>query len=477
MHNIAWECRDQADQAEIYYNHPLRTKVRRLEDENLTLKRLLRENGISWQTRPKSVQASGGRVTRSSSSKARCKPLPHVPVEVQLRILSFALTSSHPIVDPLCRVKPEHLLVREKTKTPQLAIHFLTTCRAYYVEGNKVLWSNNSFVFTNPEALRNFAEVDFKFRQHIKEVNFRLIARFYDDEERTHKISRHHHPDLKKPVALTVHKRPKENTLARRGFRTYGWYQLVDFLTALLPPFDPDRVSPYDGATIAYPPAPKLLPSLEKLRIDFVNFGDDMFNSPPPQLHELASHQLGCTLNEVVLTGLPSDDSGLRACNELAGLLKDEGLLIDHAPSMVALKNSIRALNCGSNECHYSAKVVRAMRPIADHHHDDFHGHFGAGFPAAPKEEGEPPFSPYHSCRTIWKRVPVKIYEGDERKWMLFDRMSGHPWDEVEDEATMFDFMGGSDDGSDEGIVCDNCGEIHPGAIPPLEMMDLYDEL
>ncbi|KAI4866079.1 hypothetical protein F4820DRAFT_269043 [Hypoxylon rubiginosum] len=478
--NIAWECRDQADQAEIYYNHPLRTKVRRLEDENLTLKRLLRENGINWQSRPKPVQASNGRVTRSSA-KAKCKPLPHVPVEVQLRILSFALTSSRPIVDPLCRVKPEHLLVREKAKNPQLAIHFLTTCKAYYVEGNKVLWTNNSFVFTTPETLRNFAEIDLKFRRNIKEVNFRIIARFYDDEERIHKINRHHHPDLKKPIPLNVHKRPRENALARRGFRAYGWYQLVDFLTALLPPYDPYRAS-FDGALWNHIPSPKLLPNLEKLRIDFVNFGDDTFNTPPPQLHDLASHQLGCTLNEVVLTGLPSDDSGLRASNELAGLLKDEGLLIDHAPSMVALKNSIRALNCGTAECHYSAKVVRAMRPVVDHHadqHDDVHGHSIPEFPTAPKEEGDPPFSPFHSCRTIWKQVPVKIYEGDERKWMLFDRMSGLPWDEIEDEATMFDFLGDSDGGSDagEGLVCDNCGEIHPGAIPPMEMMDLYDEL
>lgn len=441
----------------------------------MNLKRLLRENGISWQTRPKCTKASSSRVTRSSA-RAVCRPLPHIPVEIQLRIMSFALTSPHPIVDPLCRSKPENLLPREKSKTNQIAIHFLATCKAYHVEGTRYLWANNSFVFTTPEALRNFSEVPLKIRRNIKEVNFRIIAKFYDDEERVHKINRHHHPDLKKPVTLIVHRRAKENTLARRGFRTYGWYQLADFLMALLPPFDPSTRPPPGASASSIPPStPNLLPSLEKLRIDFLNFGEDMLTIPPPQLHELASHQLGCTLNEVTLTGLPSDETGLRVSNELAGLLKDEGLLIDHAPTMIAQKNAIRPLNCDEQECHYAAKVVRAMRTVTGHSHDDIHSHFfGAEFPPAPKDEGQPPFSFYHSCRTIWKRVPLKLDNTDERKWMLFDRLSGLPWDDVEDEATMFDFFG---DDEEEELVCENCGEIHPGAIPPMEMMDLYDDL
>ncbi|KAI1141975.1 hypothetical protein F5Y05DRAFT_369313 [Hypoxylon sp. FL0543] len=411
-----------------------------------------------------------------SSSRIKCRSLPHIPVEIQLRILSFAMTSPHSIVDPLCRVKPEHLLVREKAKSCQIAIHFLATCKAYYAEGTKFLWTNNSFVFTTPEALRNFAEVPLYYRQNIQNVNLRIIAKFYDDEERTHKISRHHHPDLKKAIPLTVHKRPKENTLTRRGFRAYGWYQLADFLAALLPPFDPSHVHSNNGCSVKdLTPLPKLLPALEKLRIDFVNFGENMFNSPPAQLHELASHQLGCTLNEVVLTGLPSDESGRRVGHELSGLLKDEGLLIDHAPTMVALKNGIRSLGCDSVECNYSAKVVRAMRAVTGQaHHDDAHAQlFGVDFPPAPQEEGEPPYSMYQSCRTIWKKIPVRLDDNDERKWELFDRVSGLPWDDVEEEATMLDLFGDEDD---DGLVCDHCGEIHPGAIPPAELLDLYDD-
>lgn len=454
----------------------MRTKVRHLEDENLLLKRLLRENGLSWQPRSKFSQAPN-RVTRSSS-KTNYKPLPHIPVEIQLRILSFALTSPQPIIDPLCKVKGEHLMPHEKPKTNQLAIHFLATCKAYHAEGTKFLWSNNSFIFTSPEAVRHFAEVDFIYREHMKEVTFRVIAKFYDDEARTHKISRHHHPDLKKAITLPINKRPKENTLARCGFRTYGWYQLVDFLGALLPPFDPSHAQRHDGPNTSnaflLPPPPKLLPALEKIRIDFVNFGDNLFNNPPPQLHELASHYFGCTLNEVVLTGLPGDETGLRVSSELAGLLKNEGLLIDHAPIMVALKNGMRSLKCDAVECHYSVKVVRAMKDIVGHHpHDDVHAPwFGVDFPPAPPDEGEPPYSYFHSCRTMWKKIPIHLDKPTDRKWVLFDRMTGLPWDDIEEEATMFDFFG--DD--EEETVCDNCGEIHPGAIPPVDMMDLYDE-
>ncbi|KAI3317071.1 hypothetical protein HD806DRAFT_527358 [Xylariaceae sp. AK1471] len=466
----AWECRDQTDQAELYYNQPLRAKNRRLEDENHSLKRLLREHGISWQTQPKYSPTKTSRVTRSGKSQART--LPHLPVEIQLRVLSYALASSIPIVNPLCKSKPEHLLAREKNKHHNIAINFLATCRAYYVEGTRFLWSNNTFLFTSPASLRHFAELDFNYRQKIKHVTFRLIARFYDDEDRVHRLPRTYHPDLKSSVKLAIQRRPKEKTLARRGFRAYAWYQLVDFLEAMLPPYDPNVATGSNSSRVE--PRPRLLPSLESLRIDFVNFTEELLQYPPPQLHDLASHQLGCMLNEVILTGIPADECGLRVSTELSGLLKDEGLLIDHAPTMVAIKNGVRRLHCDDFVCRYSSKVVRAMRTVSDHHffEDHHHSHDGMDFLPAPPDEGKPPFSLFHSCRTIWKKVPVKLDGSDERRWELFDRVSGMPWDDVEEDATMFDFL----DDEEDPMVCENCGDIHPGALLPDELMDLYDD-
>ncbi|KAI0184759.1 hypothetical protein EV127DRAFT_224320 [Xylaria flabelliformis] len=462
----AWECRDQSDQAELYYNQPLRAKNRRLEDENLNLKRLLREHGISWQkNQPKPARAKTSRVTRSSIIQGRT--LPHLPVEIQLRVLSYALTSPHPIVDPLCKSRPERMLPREKGKRNHIAIHFLATCRAYRFEGTKLLWSNNTFLFTSPASLRQFGEIDLTYRQKIRHVTFRLIARFYDDEDRVHRLPATYHPSLKSSVKLAVQRRPKEHTLARRGFRAYAWYQLIDFLEAMLPPYDPaSKASPAQ-------PRPRLFPALESLRIDFVNFINDLLQYPPQQLHDLASHQLGCMLNEVVLTGVPTDECGLRVSTELSGLLKDEGLLIDHAPTLVAVKDGVRMLHCVLPVCDHPSKVVRGMRTLHDHHFldEDYHRHNWAEFPPAPSDEGEPPYSPSHSCRTIWKKVPIKL-DGNERRWELFDRVSGMPWADAEEEATMFDFL----DEDDDPMVCENCGECHPGALLPDELMDLYDD-
>ncbi|KAI0593609.1 hypothetical protein F4775DRAFT_607517 [Biscogniauxia sp. FL1348] len=163
----AWECRDQTHQIEIYYNQPLRAKNRRLEDENLALKRLLRANGISWQAQINSP--------------------------IQIQILSYSLTSPHTIVDPLCKLRRDCLTAQEKAEPHFLANHFLATCKAYYVEGSNALWSNNRFTFTTLEALKNFAELDYAHRKNIHYVTFRLIAQFYDDHRRVRRLPPSYH--------------------------------------------------------------------------------------------------------------------------------------------------------------------------------------------------------------------------------------------------------------------------------------------
>ncbi|KAH7031629.1 uncharacterized protein B0I36DRAFT_324335 [Microdochium trichocladiopsis] len=491
LHDQAWECRDGADQAEAYYNQPLRAKNRELLDENLALKRLLRENGISWQN-PSAKALRRRASTRlrslgSSATPAPQRPLPHLPVEVHLKILYFALTSDHPIINPLCKSKPEHLTTQERTRPNQIAIHFLATCRAYHEEGARILWTNNHFLFTTPLAVKDFAEVPAQFRREIKDVTLRVVAKYYDDEDRTHRLPTTYHPDFKKPHKLRIHMRPKERTMARRGFRAYAWMQLIDFLEALLPPHQESPPTRRESKAVRrlsidqLTPRARLFPNLERLRMDFVDFGEDILSFPPGQLHDLACHQLGRSLNELVLTGLPGDEPGFRVSTELAGLIKDEGLLIDHAPLMASQKQGIRHLPCDDDKCHYSSRVVRAMdsdHMRGHHHHDDHHHHHHddddtIDFPTAPPEMGEPPEHNAFSCRTIWKRRPVKLDDPTEREWELYDRISGLPWDDVEEEATMLDDI----DSDGEGMECDNCGKTHPGAILPQDMMDLYDDM
>lgn len=144
---IPWDGRDQEEQAELWYNAPLRSKNQQLEDENMRLKRILRENGIPWSPAVAEHTAFQSNNPISSSSRRRSSRLsatqhrvPHLPVEVVLRIMHYALVADSPIIDPLSKLDPEGLTVLEAKGGPQIAIGFLATSKAYYIEGKQILW-------------------------------------------------------------------------------------------------------------------------------------------------------------------------------------------------------------------------------------------------------------------------------------------------------------------------------------------------
>ncbi|OLN97560.1 hypothetical protein CCHL11_00992 [Colletotrichum chlorophyti] len=461
---LPWECRDVEDQAEAHYNHPLRAKNKSLAEENAKLKRLLRENGISWSITSANFQkhARSGRRTRSSVCP-ESHQYPYLPTEVLLRILKYSLTSDAPIVDPLSKLKPENLTPAERTRGNQVAIHFLATCKAMHEEGSRIFWGQNSFVFTTHEAVRNFADLDFSIRKNIKHVNFRIIAQFFDDKKRKHKLERSYHPALKSDITLRTIPRVNENTYARGGFRCYSWGQVTDFLRALRAPFDPK----HDKKFVR----PRLLPGLESLRIDLVNFLDDFLPMPGSDLHDMASHELGCSLNELQVTGLPIDDAGSKATAELTGLLKDEGLFLAGLPSFVQLKNALRPLP-GISSC---ARVVRAWKTLkprkgegvsvdddSDSESDSDHHHPREPImPPAPRETGHPKSSPSRKDLTIWKKVP-KTRDGHERHWTEFCRSSGYPMEDIEEMLGDEDELG----------MCPCCGEPHPSILDLLDSDD-----
>jgi len=481
-----WECRDQLDRAESQYNDPLRSKNRQLEDENTRLKQLLRKNGIPWSP---SVASQMGSIVGVRSEATRVQParrarasvaaaseelkmkLPYLPTEILLRVLQYAMTSPEPIIDPLSPRRTQNLTVAEKTQGITIAIGFLATCRAFYAEGRRVLWGNNSFVFTSVEALRNFSELDFSIRQGITHIKLRVIARYYDDEERKHVLTRDYHHDLKKDLPLKVALRPKEQTMARRGFRCYAWTQAIDFLDALRAPYDPKH-----DKKLA---RPRLLPNLETMRIDFVNFLEYFLPFSETELHDMAAHDLGSTLNELAVTGLPCCEVGMKASADLAGMVRDNGLFLDANPAFVQMKNSIKKLE----GIPWAPKVMRAWRvPLkaarsaaleavasgspsssaavgslpsvsTDLEQDGDHNHASRDIPSAPDQEGHPEPTKKRKRKTVWKLVP-KGRDREERGWIEFDRNSGFP---VKDPRAHMD---GSDDESD-GVWCPKCGQFH----------------
>ncbi|CRK39519.1 hypothetical protein BN1708_007952, partial [Verticillium longisporum] len=368
------------------------------------------------------------------------------------------------------RLRPDTVTAEEKARGNQIAIHFLATCRAMHTEGTRILWGHNSFTFTSPEALRHFAELDLNHRKGIKGVTFRIIAQFYDDKKRRHRLHHTYHQSLRKDHQLPVNMRVNEQTYARGGFRCYSWSQIVDFLAALRPPFDPK----HDRKQIR----PRLLPALESLHIDLVNFTADKLPTFGNDMHNMASHELGCSLNELYVTGLPIDDPGVKASAELTGLLRDEGLYMTGVPAYVQTKRGVLPLS-GHPIC---ARVIRAYKslrvgslgastvPIDDELSDsedtDFDALDGSGLdahhshiptmPAAPAQEGHP--TSHREDKVIWKRVPISRNSG-ERRWVEFCRSSGYP---IEPPA---DKNGNDDDEEDEDSIsiCPCCGEPHPG--------------
>lgn len=469
-----FEQRDQEEQAEAWYNHPVRVQNRQLLDENMRLKKLLRENGISWDplltldpTDPtRGTWSSPKRArTRSSKGSAMLSPgnrwLPTLPVEIQLYILEYAMTSKFPIIDPLCKLNRDSITTAERTRGNQIAIGFLATCRAYCVEGTRFLWTNNTFVFTSHHALRNFANVSLEHRKSIRHVTLRIIARYYDDEERPHQAPypawEYAHDRM---VNLKVIPRVREQNLARKGFRSYSWDQAVDFLDALRPPFDPNHPKGQ--------PRPRLLPGLESLRMDFVNFPEN-YLSPPggPSIHNLASHDLGSTLNELQVTGLPECTWGQEVATQLSRMVKDDGLFLKADSTFVYTGNRLRPMSDRSrwDPCWYP-KVVRAWKALAEEYASSRktgtpgqpsrghrHGHAGQStMPPAPKEEGHP-VSRWKRRRTIFKRAPVR-QDSEERVWHEFDRLSGRPID-------FDDYDSDEDEYDAEELICLHCGVMH----------------
>lgn len=172
------------------------------------------------------------------------------------------------------------------------------------------------------------------------------------------------------------------------------------------------------------------------MRMDFVNF--PAFYLPPPEtsLHEMAAHELGFTLNELMVTGLPTCEIGHRAEHDLQGMLKDDGLFISHEPAYFQQKRYLKPLRALSAH----VRVVRSYRRPKSKSNGK-----SRVWPVVPEETGHPE-STWKKRKTLWKRVPVSR-DAEERNWVEFDRFTGEDVLELLAE-------------SDED-VCPNCGVIH----------------
>lgn len=179
------------------------------------------------------------------------------------------------------------------------------------------------------------------------------------------------------------------------------------------------------------------------MRIDFVNFLNYFLPFPQTDLHEIAAHDLGCTLNELIVTGLPICEVGVKAGTDLQGMVKDDGLYVGHVPSFIQQKRSLKPMHGRDG----LPRVVRAWRKLAKDRQASIGQVSLASFPVVPEETGHPE-STWKKRKTVWKRVPI-LRDFVEREWIEFDRNTGEPVDDLDYNS------------DDSDAICPNCGIIH----------------
>ncbi|KAL9577159.1 MAG: hypothetical protein Q9203_007564 [Teloschistes exilis] len=96
-------------------------------------------------------------VDEDATAESPVFPLTKLPTELQLRVLWHCLVSSLPILD--AGVPKEEQIVLVEDETPgQLRINtsIIRTCKAYYDEGVKLLYSHNQFSYTCDKPLERW---------------------------------------------------------------------------------------------------------------------------------------------------------------------------------------------------------------------------------------------------------------------------------------------------------------------------------
>lgn len=391
-------------------------------EENRRLKALLDEHNIIYYAR--------SNVTKKPRTRSlgNIQPLPHLPKELQLKILGFAMTFKQPIIDPFCKPRREHLTSSEKEARKEIHINFLATCKAFHVEGLQHFITNNEFVFTQVAALERFAQIPAEYRSTINHATLRIVGRYYDNTARKQNLlGLSYHPEVreyKSPILA----RPSGAEMDK-GIHAYCYHQFADFLKALQVP------KPRSTRGIQ-----KLLPSLKTMRIDLVNFCDHLWH-PGRDFSTVIRWHTGPMVDELVITGVPEDDPEEGVESIIDRMVKNQGVFASGPPifaSMVKGLKPLKPLGLAVRVVRCEKEATKAKQEAAEVH----------------PEGGKPPKSFYPPGRTIWKYTQERL-DKPERKWIEFDRRTGYPADDIDmwsdfDDDEMFDSDGNIIDPDEE---------------------------
>jgi len=385
-------------------------------DEIQRLRALLAANNVPCEpaSSKKFTLQPRRRTTRQSSAAepANNKPLPHLPTEIQLRILSHALTSLNPIIDPFYKPRRDNVTKKEWVRS-KINLQFLLTCKSFQVEGMRFIFARNEFIFTQAAALENFAKFSQDLRATVKHVTLRVVGRYYDQVAGRRDLTGNidYHPQVDTLMMPIVARPPGMNK--DKGIQAYCWEQVADFLKALQMPIPASAFRP------------KLLPSLESMRLDLVNFCDHLPYGGY-QFGSIVRWHLGQIVDELIITGAPDADQEDFFSNEeklLHQIVRDEGLVGSAGPIFVSVPGSLRPLK----KYGIVQQVIRADKAPS----------FKSAKRLIHPDGGEAPESFYPPGRTIWKWTSESL-NNSAKKWIEFDRRSGHPADEIDMGSDMW---------------------------------------
>ncbi|KAL8741572.1 MAG: hypothetical protein Q9190_005833 [Brigantiaea leucoxantha] len=118
-------------------------------------------------------------------------PLTKLPAELQLRVLWHCLVSSLPILNAgVPKDEHVHLAVGEIPGQHRINPRIIFTCKAYYKEGSKLLYANNTFLYTSERPPQKWKGGKKILRSAIKKLTIRSVCdQDYDLPQRAAEIS------------------------------------------------------------------------------------------------------------------------------------------------------------------------------------------------------------------------------------------------------------------------------------------------
>ncbi|CAD6439289.1 9da57377-3b48-429a-beb7-9e76ded3643c [Sclerotinia trifoliorum] len=256
-----------------------------LAKENSDLKELLKANNFSWLTKPGSNMTSTSQSLPASSSG-------NLPNELQLRILKHALELAHPIIDPGVKILESSATESEHAEQQNFPVQFLRVSKFFNDEGEKLMFRNNEFIFTQVFSLKWFVKTQPDICAELEHLELRIVGKYYNDRDSVD------HPDalgryLTSKLKMDVIKRCPSVNLSWTCLQSYCWRQIFEFLQALQLPGKPTLMQEKTA-----------FKNLRSMVIDLANFTTNL-PGPGVGLHKMARENLGQILDEICIQGLP----------------------------------------------------------------------------------------------------------------------------------------------------------------------------